>query len=218
MSARTDAALAARLTDLIRAAGRVVPVRGWIQNRAMDETGQVCVSGAVRVCAHTPAERSLALAVLRSRDHAEEWNDAPGRTLDEIEQYLAAAEVTPDDCQALLGPAAAHIETLLTRAAALPRDQQETLAGSGGDDLLLARSLAGDVAAERCRAAVPRIEVPPYEESATGGIGDAVWALATRDLIGTGGYTGDDYATLTRAWVDATGVEAHPDDRDGRAH
>lgn len=199
------------MTDLTSKAATYISDQGWLQNRMEDEAGRVCVAGALRACATTDTDRAVTLAVLRATGHGEEWNDAAGRTETEVLGYLAAATITDDDLTGLLGPNWRHMLDLLRRSEHLTSEERRGLSVGDTDDLRVARHVAQDLVAEHARAAVPHIEIPPLGETISGGLGDALWGLATRDLIGEHGYTREDYTALTSAWTRVAGP-AHPDD------
>lgn len=199
------------MTDLTRRAATYIGDHGWVQNRAEDEAGRVCVAGALRACADTDTERAVTLAILRARGRGEEWNDTAGRTREQVRQCLAATTVTEDDLTGMLGPNWRHMTALLARAERLTAGEHQRLAVDDNDDLRLARHIAQDLVAKHDRCAVPQIEIPPVGETLSGGVGDALWGLSTRDLIGQHGYTREDYTALTSAWAHVVGA-AYPDD------
>lgn len=196
------------VTDVTTHASAHLAAHGWIQNRMEDETGRVCLAGAVWACAADPTAAALTLAVLRAQGLGEEWNDAPERTEHEVRQRLATLTITESDLTRLIGPHWREVAAILRRAETLSGKEHQRLSVADSGDLWVARHVAQDRASERGRAAVAHIEIPPVRQAISGGIGDALWAVATSDLIGEGGYTRADSRLLMDAWTRVVGCDA----------
>lgn len=72
--------------------GRNVLLRtGWTQYAILDPSGRVCLSGAMYIA--SPLHCSKAMTVLASMvgSPIANWNDAPGRTLNQVLQVLDQA-------------------------------------------------------------------------------------------------------------------------------
>jgi len=69
--------------------------RGWCQNQYRRDDGACCAMGAIEATAGVSSRRALAAErLLLERlgcKYVEEWNDAPGRTADEVITALESA-------------------------------------------------------------------------------------------------------------------------------
>ena len=181
MSAAMDLChLPARAADLIE---RV----GWTQGTERDGKGRVCLTGALRYCDPQPGDWLLAREVFRAKYQAEGWNDADGRTCDEVIELLRSTEITVVELAQTFGPSWETVVNLVHQAATLTAEQLDGLAAAGA----AARAAAGAAAWA------------------------AAWAAATRDLIDQHGFTQEHYDLLSRPWRTVVGP-LHPDDADLR--
>lgn len=197
------------MASLTRHASAHIGTHGWLQYRMVDEAGRVCIRGAVAACAGNATEDALTMAVLRADGHGEDWNDMTGRTAREVRDYLAGAPVTDETLTEVLGPQWGEIAVLLQRADALTSKELRTLGPRDSDRLHRARHQADAAARDHGRTAVQHIETPPSGEPLSGAVGDAVRALAVRDLTGDG-FTREHYDILISAWTRAVGRPARP--------
>ena len=190
---------------------------GWTQGQFETDDGKVCLLGAVRRCTPIPGDRHLVEQVMHRRRRADVWNDAKDRTVDEVTAYLREhADVTDEELADTFGPqwreivaqvrviSGATPQQLSDLAAAW--DAARTAAGSAA--WAAARSAAGDAARSAARSAARAAARDAVGDaagdaawSAAGdAAGSAAWALATRDFIGTAGYTQKHYDLLTGPW------------------
>jgi hypothetical protein len=204
------------LTPRLRAAANYMAEHGWTKGIERDEDdGSVCLTGAIRYCAPQNGDEYLVRAVLRRRGRAEAWNDADGRTDDEVLTYLRTAEVTDADLAHTFGPQWEAIVALVRRAARLTEGEAVALDAAWYATGYAARDAAwyatGYAARDAARDAAWRAAGAAARDAAW----RAAWALAVRELIGQGGFTADHYRTLTGPWAQVIGP-VHPDDeRDG---
>lgn len=164
---------------------------GWAQGTEEDADGHVCLTGALRLCSPVPGDGYLAREVFRRRGRAESWNDAPGRTTDEVIDYLASSAITDTELEDTFGPQWREIVAQVRAISGASREQLDRLAAAW----TAAWTAAGDAAGDAAR--------------------DAAWdvagALSIRDLIGTANYTQEHYDILTAPWRNVMGP-LHPDD------
>ena len=172
---------------------------GWTQGVDVDNLGQACLTGALKLCAPVPGDWLLARAVFRQREHGEEWNDAGERTAGQVVAYLRSAEITDADLALTFGPQWQAVVALVRRASVLTPQE--------GKDLHAAwdatREAAWDAAWYATRYAA--------RDATRDAAQDAAQALVIRDLIGNGTFTQAHYDTLTSAWAHIIGP-VHPDD------
>jgi len=217
------------LRHLPALAAEYISEHGWTQGAEQDKDGSVCLTGAIRLCTPAAGDGYIALEVFRRKDHAEAWNDAEGRTRDEVVDYLSAAEITDDDLAETFGPQWPEIIASIRRAAGFTPDDltkvvaawdaARAAAGAAAWDAAwdaagaaagaAARAAAGAAAGAAARAAA-RAAV---RAAAGAAAGDAAGALAVRDLIGQHGFSQEHYDELTRLWRTTVGP-LHPDDAD----
>ena len=160
---------------------------GWAQGAEVDADGHVCLTGALRLCSPVPGDGYLAREVFRRRGRAESWNDAPGRTADEVIDYLASSEITDTELEDTFGPQWREIVAQVRAISGASREQLDRLAAVW--------DAAGDAAWDAAWAAAWA----------------AARALSIRDLIGTANYTQEMYELLTAPWRNVMGP-LHPDD------
>jgi hypothetical protein len=141
---------------------------GWTQGTEKDEQGRMCLTGALRECSQ-PGDWLLAREVYRRRDRAEDWNDADGRT---VEQVLAELrrEVTEQDLAETFGPQWEQIVALVRRAAVLTGDEVRALAAAWAAAWDAARAAAWAAAWDAARDAA--------WDAARDAARDAAWAAA----------------------------------------
>ena len=196
---------------------------GWTQGTEQDADGHVCLTGALRLCSPVPGDGYLAREVFRRRGRAESWNDAPGRTADEVIDYLASSAITDTELEDTFGPqwreivaqvraisgaSHEHIDRLAAAGAAT-RDAARAAARAAAGDA--ARAAAGDAARAAARTAAGAAAMDAARAAARAAAGDAARALSIRDLIGTANYTQEMYELLTAPWRNVMGP-LHPDD------
>lgn len=94
-----------RPSEIIREARNQLFERGWTQREAESSDGRVCIMGAVNFAvygrSHCPMDYDAEKEGLRNRvadllsptgAAVAHWNDAPGRTFDEVIEHLDKAE------------------------------------------------------------------------------------------------------------------------------
>jgi len=184
----------------------------------------VSLTGALRLCAPAVGDGLISLEVFSYKDHAESWNDADGRTQDEVLAYLMANEITDDDLARTFGPQWSEIIDMIRRAAGFTRDELGKLnvawpkwSAARHAAEKSAWSAAAESARESARPAARLAAGEAVREarsdawSAAGEVRSAAAALVVRDLIGQHGFTQEHYDELTRQWRTVIGP-LHPDD------
>ncbi len=185
---------------------------------------RMCLVGGLEACGLAPGEWLIARAVARHRDHAEHWNDADGRTENEVVGWLRTAEpITADELADVFGPQWEPICALVLRAARLTGEEAQALrtareaAWAATRDATweasrdAAREAARDAAREAAWDAAWDATWSATWSAAWAATRDATWALTVRDLIGRHGFTQAHYDTLTGPWRKVIGP-VHPDD------
>lgn len=103
---------------------------GWTQGTEQDADGHVCLTGALRLCSPVPGDGYLAREVFRRRGRAESWNDSPGRTADEVIDYLASSEITDTELEDTFGPRWREIVAQVRAISGASREQLDRLAAA----------------------------------------------------------------------------------------
>ena len=213
----------APLHDLPKLAALYVKEHGWTQGTEQDGEGKVCLTGALRFCSPVPGDGYIAREVFRRREHAEAWNDENGRIADEVIDYLAQAEITDAELAETFGPQWQEIIAQVRTISSATTQQIEELSaawaaarGAAWDAAwdaawAAARGAAWDAAWAAASAAAWDAASDAAWDAASAAARDAAWALVTRDLIGTNGYTQQHYDKLTAPWVTVFG-KLHTDD------
>lgn len=130
------------LTPRLRAAADYMAQHGWTQNSERDdETGAVCLTGAIRHCSPDPGDFYLIRGFLRRSERGEDWNDDPERTQDEVLEVLRTVTVTDQDLQETYGPQWRQVVNLVRQAAVVTEDQI-LLLGAAREDARKAMSEA----------------------------------------------------------------------------
>ena len=200
-------------------AADVIKKAGWTQRREIDHDGSVCLTGALKVCSPQPGDWLIARAVYRHRDRAEEWNDADGRTKEEVINYLRSAKIVDEDIAEVFGPEWESIVALVRRAAVLTGKEYEafylwqdtpsrTMYEGWAEAIMIVRSVS---AAQNRKKSETAVQAAAFD-TGPGIAADAARALIVRDLIGWGGFTQTHYDTLTQSWAHIIGP-VHPDDK-----
>ena len=188
---------------------------GWAQGAEEDADGHVCLTGALRLCSPVPGDGYLAREVFRRRGRAESWNDAPGRTADEVIDYLASSEITDTELEDTFGPQWREIVAQVRAISGASREQLDRLAAAWDAAWAAARDAARDAAWAAARDAAWDAARDAAWAAARFAARDAAWdaarALSIRDLIGTANYTQEHYDLLTAPWRNVMGP-LHPDD------
>jgi hypothetical protein len=219
MSAVTD-----DLRMLPQRAADWIDTHGWVQGTERDDTGAVCLTGALRFCEPKPGDWLIARAVFRRRKHGEGWNDAGGRTKAEVQDYLRSVEITDAELAKTFGPQWESIVGLIRTAATITPQQGNELAAAGAAARAAAwaaaRAAAGAAARDAARAAAwdaaGAAAGDAAWDAAGDAAGDAAWAaaraLVVRDLIGQHGFTQAHYDLMTVPWAKVVGP-VHLDDK-----
>jgi len=207
-------------TDVItQAAALISEPDVWIQGANDDGHGHYCAHGAVLRQHCTPGDQHMWRQIMRAKGLTEEWNDAEGRTAEEVAERFAAiaAETTESDMAEVFGPQWEAVRDLVRRLAVLTPDDI--------DKLTAARAAAREAAREAARAAARAARAAAWDaaraaawdaaraaawDAAGDAAGDAALALVVRDLIGER-FTRAHYDTLT-APLRAIGITVHPGD------
>ena len=90
-----------KTSEVFRKAGDVLRERGWCQGGLMNAEGKVCALGALGVAEcrgalSGPSQeiyRNLSQQILDGRLIGADWNDSPGRTVEEVYAVLDAGYV-----------------------------------------------------------------------------------------------------------------------------
>lgn len=213
--------LATDLQHLPARAAALLDRVGWTQGTERDDTtGAMCLTGALRYCRPLPGDWLIARAVFRRRAHAEDWNDAAGRTAAEVQAYLRSVEITDGELEQTFGPQWEAIVTLTRTAATLTPDQCARLSAAAWAATRAAAWAATRAATRAAARAAARDAAWAAAWDATWAAAwaaardatDATRALVVRDVIGQHGLTQDHYDCLTAPWVSVMGA-VHPDDR-----
>lgn len=115
------------LHDLPNAAADYIATHGWTQDTLRDESGSVCLTGALRACSPRTGDWLIAREVFRNQDHAEDWNDEADRIASEVMGYLRSHPITDADLATTFGPQWQQIVALIRRAAILTSEEQQGL-------------------------------------------------------------------------------------------
>jgi len=225
----TPQVLASVVTDDLRLlpqrAADLIDRVGWTQETERDAAGRVCLTDGLRFCDSQPGDWLIAREVFRQRDRAENWNDAPGRTKDEVQVYLRSVEIAAAELAKTFGPQWESIVALIRTAATLTPQQGNELYVAAGYAAYYAAGYAARVPAgyaagyaARVAARVPAGYAAGYAARDAARVpawyaaGYAARALVVRDLIGQHGFTQEHYDLLVSPWVSVMGP-AHPDDK-----
>ncbi|MFI1942219.1 hypothetical protein ACH44C_34445 [Streptomyces purpureus] len=180
--------IAVALTARLRTAGTYMTEHGWTQGIEQNDLGQVCLTGAIRLCAPQTGDESLIRAVLRHQNRAEDWNDTDGRTADEVLSVLTTVEITDADLEATFGPQWAGVVCVVRQAATLTAKQAETI--------YVAWAAAGDATWDAAWGAARAATLATWAaRDARAAAGGAARAEVVRHLI-----TPEQYNALTAPW------------------
>ena len=193
-------------------AARYIAEHGWTQGVEENNQGEVCLTGALRLCAPVPGDGTIARAVFRHRGHAEQWNDFDGRTQGEVVGYLANAEITDGDLADTFGPQWLEVAGIIRQVASATDEQIDALVMARTTAARPAREAAWGAASNAARGAAQDAARGAAWGAAGDAAGDAtrgaasnaargaLLATVTRDLIGTEGYTQEHYDQLMAPW------------------
>lgn len=189
--------------------------REWIQGEMRDGDA-VCAHGAVQTCKELkPGDVDIIRAVMRRYGLTEGWNDADGRTKDEVLDKLRSIEITDAALEFAFGPQWEAIVALVRRAAVLTLDEACEFHATRGAAWDGARNAARGVERlyewDAAWLAAWHAARVASGDAARPAAQDAAAALAVRDLISADGFTQEHYDILTRPWATVIG-KVHPDD------
>jgi len=119
---------------------------GWTQGTERDETGRVCLTGALKYCDPQPGDWLIAREVFRTKGRAEGWNDAKGRTRREVLDLLLSTEITDVELALTFGPSWETVVALVRTAATITTQQVLDLGAAWGAAWGAARGAARDAA------------------------------------------------------------------------
>ena len=189
--------------------------REWIQN-AEERDGAVCAHGAVMTCQYLrPGDAQIIRAVMRAKGLTEGWNDAPGRTKEQVLQRLSTIHITDTDLADTFGPNWRQVVAVIRRAAVLTSDEATRMGAAwvaAGDD---AWDAAGDDAWSAARAASMDAAWDAAWAAARAAAWDAAKAAAwdaaraavVADLVGQHRLTQDHLDTLWGPWITVLGPD-----------
>ncbi|WP_052479933.1 hypothetical protein [Streptomyces sp. NBRC 110035] len=126
----TDQQITTALTHRLRLAHDYMQTHGWTQHTEKDEQGQVCLTGAVRLCSPKTGDEYLVRAVLQHRGLAESWNDAADRTVADVLDVLSTLEITDTDLEHTFGPGWAGVVRVVREAATLTEEQADRISAA----------------------------------------------------------------------------------------
>ena len=99
----------------------------WKQGSWGDLNGH-CLHHGIRQCQPIPGDAYLIEFVADVQGGGTDWNDAEGRTFDDIKQALVEhREIMPEELEAVFGPQWLQIVALVRRCAVLTSDEVERL-------------------------------------------------------------------------------------------
>ena len=203
-------------------AAGVLEEHGWTQGKMEAEDGRLCLVGALRRCSPQPGDWILAREVYRRLGHAEHWNDAKGRTAEEVMAWLRSHPVTDADLEDTFGPQWEAIVRLVRQAATLKRNRARELNGTiWSDDWHCALDAAWAVARDAAvgagrdrdanwantRGVVTDAVRTAVERGSRAKVAAelAAAALAVADLVGQHGLNQEHIDTLLGPWISAVG-------------
>ena len=205
------------LRPRLRLAAEALIEHGWTTGTERDDTGQMCLTGAVMYCAPQNGDEHIIREVLRKRDRAERWNDSYASGAEEVIGYLRTADITDADLIDTFGPQALEIVAQIRAMYGLKAEQWDRLAAPWNAAHGAARDAAWSAAHGAARVAAQDAAWSAARSAARNAAQVAAWnaaaALSTRDLIGQHGYTQAHYDLLTGPWRKVVG-KIHPDDED----
>jgi len=187
------------LTHVAREAADWLTTREWVQGEWGDDT-KGCLHQAVRVCDPQPGDGYIVSAVLTHLGYPTSWNDAEGRTEDEVLDVLRSVHVTDAELEATFGPMWREVVFLVRQAAALTPEQAEQIRAAGAAAGAAARDAARAAAGAAAWAAARAAAWAAAGAAARDAARDAALATVVRDLI-----TPEQYDTLTGPWVSVMG-------------
>lgn len=211
---------------------------GWVQGSMGSADHGVCLHGSFRYCDLRPGDPYILSAVFRARGQGEEWNDAAGRTVDEVRAALMV-EITDADLESTFGPQWFEVVALIRRVAVLTAEEAGRVSaaraaawgaaqgaarfaawgaawGAARDAARdaawgAARFAARDAAQDAAQGTAQGAARDAAQGTARGAAWDAAQALSVRDLVGRHGFKQEHYDTLTAPFR-AAGITVHPDD------
>ena len=162
---------------------QVLDEHGWTQG-TYDNNGAMCLHGVLRRCTPVPGDAYLIEQVEAHHGRwSTDWNDAEGRTADEVRAVLAAGwDITDEDLAATFGPQWRAVVGLVRRAAILTPNEAKRLRAAwdaardaaGG----AARGAAWDAAGDAARVAAGDAAGDAARDAAGDAAWDAAWAAA----------------------------------------
>jgi hypothetical protein len=205
--------------DLFPAAAEVIEHRGWAKGTLETAAGAVCATGAVRYCDLQPGEWLVVRAVMRHRDHAEEWNDEDERTEADVLGWLRTADpITDAELAEVFGPQWEPIVALIHRAAVLTEDEAKRMDATRDAAWAAARDAAWAAARDAAWAAARDATRDAAWAAAWAAAWDATWDAtraaawdATRALVVRDVLDPQHYRTLIHPWASVIGP-VHPED------
>jgi hypothetical protein len=199
--------------------------RPWIQHQ-LQRGDAVCARGAVMTCEGLiPGDEHILWQVAYRQGLTEAWNDAAGRTKEQVVVWMRSVGVTDTDLELTFGPQWRRVVALVRRAARLTPEEIEAVeaawAADARDDAWAAAWAAdaraaawaasagawrrGAAWASAARAAAARADA--WDAAARDAAWDAAWAIAVSDLVGQHGLTQDHIDTLMQPWIAIVGPD-----------
>lgn len=179
--------------------------REWVQG-IMQEGESVCAHGAVMTCQGLkPGDEQIIRAVMRAQGLDEEWNDAEGRTKDEVLERMRSIEVTDAALEDTFGPQFREIVALIRRAAVLTDDEAERMDAAWDVSMASAWDAAWDVSMVAAWVAAGVAARAAVGVAAMDAVGVAARVLAVRDLVGHHGLEQHHIDPLMAPWIAGVG-------------
>lgn len=195
--------------DINTLAADALDEHGWTQYEMESNDGSMCLVGALRHCSPQPGDWLIAREVYRHLGHGEDWNDAKGRTAEEVTAWLRTHPVADTTLETAFGPQWRAIVTLIRQAATMTREQARALGSAWGTDNIRRWNTAADVvrkAAETTnRGNAEDAACDAASEAAANASTDAAKALSVADLVGQHGLTQNHIDTLLAPWISVMG-------------
>ena len=192
----------------------------WIQGAWVNDQGE-CLHSGIRACMPRKGDAFLIEQVGRKYGWGTTWNDAPGRTFDDVQQMIVKhREVMPDEMLGTFGPQWAQVAELVRRVADMSVAEVEAAAWPAGDSVdrhaaeaaAAAWSAAASTTWSAARDAAQAAAWPAAGSAARSAAGYAALALSTRHLVNTDEYTRQHYNLLVGPLAAVIGP-VHPDDK-----
>lgn len=109
------------LTARMRRAAAFMREHGWTQNQEIDDqSGAVCLTGAIRRCAPENGDEFAIQTVLRDLETDERWNDQSDQTMEKVVAYLESFDLHDELLAQTFGPNWRAVLFHIRQAASVP--------------------------------------------------------------------------------------------------